>query len=315
VSFSKPFHVKSDIRIGISGWTYPPWRGKFYPGDLPHSRELEYASRAVRSIEINGTFYSLQRASSIRRWYEMVPEDFVFSVKGSRYITHNRRLKDAALPLANFFASGLLELGEKLGPFLWQLPPSFRYDRERLEAFFELLPRSSGEAARLAKRHEGRLSERAVLKPRADTEIRHALEVRHASFETPEFVRLLRKHHIAIVVADAAAKWPLIEDVTTDFLYLRLHGHDELYKSGYTNKALDTWEKKIRRWALGGEPRDARRIGSAGKPRKSGRDVFVYFDNDVKVHAPFNAMDLAERLGRKPGTLPGYEEAAVSAAS
>lgn len=307
--------MKGDVRIGISGWTYPPWRKKFYPEELPQNRELEYASRAVRTIEINGTFYSLQRASSVRRWYGTVPDDFVFSIKGSRYITHNRRLKDAAVPLANFFASGLLELGEKLGPFLWQLPPSFAYDRERLEAFFKLLPRSSGEAAKLAKRHDGRLPERAVLKARTEAPLRHALEVRHASFETPEFVDLLRKHGIAIVVADAAAKWPLIEDITTDFLYLRLHGHDELYKSGYTDKALDAWERKIRRWAAGGTPREARRIGSAFEVRKSGRDLFVYFDNDVKVHAPFNAMDLAARLGMEPGTLAGYEEAAVTAAS
>jgi uncharacterized protein YecE (DUF72 family) len=307
--------VKGDIRIGISGWTYPPWRKKFYPDGLPQNRELEYASRAVRSIEINGTFYSLQRASSIRRWHDTVPEDFVFSVKGSRYITHNRRLKEAAVPLANFFASGLLELGKKLGPFLWQLPPNFAYDRERLEAFFKLLPRTSGEAARLARNHDGRLPERAVLKARADTRLRHALEVRHASFETPEFIELLRKHRIAIVVADAAAKWPLIEDATADFLYLRLHGHDELYKSGYTEKALDEWERKVRRWAAGGMPREARRIGAASNVRKSGRDVFVYFDNDVKVHAPFNAMDLAERFGMKPRVLEGYEEAAVAAAS
>jgi uncharacterized protein YecE (DUF72 family) len=307
--------MKADIRIGISGWTYPPWRKKFYPEDLPQSRELEYASRAVRSIEVNGTFYSLQRASSIRRWYDTVPEDFVFSVKGSRYITHNRRLKDVAVPLANFFASGLLGLGGKLGPFLWQLPPSFAYDRERLEAFFKLLPRSSGEAAKLARRHDGRLPERAVLKPREETPLRHALEVRHASFETPEFIALLRKYRVAIVVADAAAKWPLIEDVTADFLYLRLHGHDELYKSGYTDKALDVWERKVRRWAAGGMPREARRIGTASGSRKSGRDVFVYFDNDVKVHAPFNAMDLASRFGMRPGMLEGYEEAAASAAS
>ena len=307
--------MKGDIRIGISGWTYPPWRKKFYPEGLPQSRELEYASRAMRSIEVNGTFYSLQRASSIRRWYDTVPEDFVFSVKGSRYITHNRRLKEAAVPLANFFASGLLELGEKQGPFLWQLPPNFVYDRERLEGFFRLLPRSSGEAARLAKHHDGRLPERAVLKPRADIRFRHALEVRHASFETPEFIELLRKHRIAVVVADAAAKWPLIEDVTADFLYLRLHGHDELYSSGYTDKALGEWEKKIRRWAAGGMPREARRIGPASKARRSGRDVLVYFDNDVKVHAPFNAMDLAARFGMKARSLEGYEEAAVAAAS
>jgi uncharacterized protein YecE (DUF72 family) len=299
--------MSADIRIGISGWTYTPWRGRFYPEGLPQNRELEFASRMLRTIEINGTFYSLQRASSIRRWYDTVPEDFVFSIKGSRYITHNRRLKDAAIPLANFFASGLLELGQKLGPFLWQLPPSFAFDRDRLSEFFLLLPRTSGEAAQLAKRHDGRLPERAVLKAREETKLRHALEVRHASFEIPEFIELLREHDIAIVVADAAAKWPLIEDITADFVYLRLHGHDELYKSGYTAAALDAWERKIRRWSKGGMPREARAVGKSIPPRQSGRAVFAYFDNDVKVHAPFDAISLAERLGMKPGSLGDFE--------
>lgn len=296
-----------EIRIGISGWTYPPWRKVFYPDGLPQHRELEFASRAVRSIEINGTFYSLQRASSIRKWYDTVPGDFKFAIKGNRFITHIRRLKDASVPLANFFASGLLQLGEKLGPFLWQIPPSLPYDRDRLEEFFKLLPRTSGEAAQLARKHDGRLPERAVLKAKSDFPLRHALEVRHASFQTPEFIELLREHHVAIVVAVAAAKWPFIEDVTADFVYLRLHGHDELYRSGYTPEALDTWERKIRRWSSGGTPRETVRLAPAPPPRTSGRDVFAYFDNDVKVHAPFDAMALALRLGMEPESLPGFE--------
>ncbi|WP_052573870.1 DUF72 domain-containing protein [Haloferula sp. BvORR071] len=296
-----------DIRIGISGWTYPPWRKVFYPEELPQHRELEYASRALRSIEINGTFYSLQRASSIRRWYDTVPENFRFSVKGNRFITHIRRLKDVKGPLANFFASGLLQLGEKQGPFLWQFPPSFSYDRALLEAFFKLLPRSSKEAAHLAKSHDGRLPERAVLKARTDVRLRHAIEIRHRSFEIPEFIELLREHEIAIVVADAAKKWPFIEDLTADFVYVRLHGHDELYKSGYTKRALDAWERKIRRWAKGGSPQEAQRLTPPPSPRKSGRDVFVYFDNDVKVHAPFDAMTLAMHLGMKPKPVDGFK--------
>lgn len=296
--------MAGDIRIGISGWTYPPWRKVFYPDDLPQRAELEYASRAVRSIEINGTFYSLQRASSFRKWHEAVPDDFVFSIKGTRYITHIRRLKDVAKPLSNFFASGLLELRGKLGPFLWQLPPSFKYDRELLETFFKMLPRDRSEMAKLARRHEGRFKGRAALKVHAEGPVRHALEVRHHSFENEEFVSLLREHEIALVVADTAGKWPFMEDLTADFVYVRLHGEEELYASGYTPKALETWQRKIDRWSKGGSPRGAKLQLAAPPPRKSGRDVFVYFDNDIKVHAPFDAMDLARKFGEEPR----YEE-------
>ncbi|MCW1912944.1 DUF72 domain-containing protein [Luteolibacter sp. GHJ8] len=298
--------MKAKLRSGISGWTYIPWRMSFYPAGLPQRRELEYASRAVRTIEINGTFYSLQRGSSFRKWRDSVPDDFVFAVKGSRFITHIRRLREIDQPLANFFASGVLHLGRKQGPFLWQFPPSFRYDPELLGSFFKLLPRSTKEAARLARKHDGRLPERAVMKAPEDLPLRHAIEVRHSSFESEEFIALLRKHDVAMVVADAAAKWPLIEDVTSDFVYVRLHGHDKLYSSGYTRRALDAWEKKVRCWLKGGTPREARCLAKALSPRKYGRDVFVYFDNDVKVHAPFNAAELARRFGDEPRVLEGY---------
>lgn len=265
------------IRVGISGWTYAPWRGVFFPEDLPQKRELEYAARQVRTIEINGTFYSLQRPSSYQAWYEATPPEFVFSVKGSRFITHLRRLKDVEKPLANFFASGVLRLREKLGPFLWQLPPNFPYDHERLETFFKLLPRSGAEAAALGRRHDARLRSRAWTRPNRIPPLRHALEIRHKSFENPDFIELLRQQRIALVVADTAGKWPYMEDVTADFVYVRLHGAEELYASGYTEAALDDWAKKIRRWAGKG-------------------DVFVYFDNDRKVHAPFDAIALERRL-------------------
>jgi uncharacterized protein YecE (DUF72 family) len=287
-----------DIRIGISGWTYPPWRGVFYPVGLPHGRELEYASRQVNSIEINGTFYGLQRPSSFRTWREATPKDFVFSVKGSRYLTHLTRLKDPKTPLANFFASGILELGEKLGPLLWQLPPNFHYDRQRLETFFQLLPRDSAAAEKLAHCHDSKLRVRAALKAIAKLPIRHALEVRHASFETAEFVALMREYDIAVVVADTAGKWPLIEDVTADFIYIRLHGAEELYASGYTESALDEWARKIHRWSEGGSPQGARLLTPPLPKRMAGRDVYVYFDNDVKTHAPFDAMSLGRRLGQ-----------------
>ncbi|HEY5753738.1 MAG TPA: DUF72 domain-containing protein [Chthoniobacterales bacterium] len=265
------------IRIGISGWTYAPWRGVFFPENLPQKRELEYASRQVQTIEINGSFYSLQRPSSYQAWYEATPMQFVFSIKGSRFITHLRRLKEVEKPLANFLASGVLRLREKLGPFLWQLPPNFVYDRERLEAFFQLLPRRSDEAAALGRRHDNRLRFRAWTQPGGIRSLRHALEVRHESFENKAFIELLRRHQIALVVSDGGGKWPLLEDVTADFVYVRLHGAEELYASGYTEAALDTWAGKIRRWARSG-------------------DVFVYFDNDQKVHAPFDAIALRRRL-------------------
>ena len=286
-----------EIRIGISGWTYPPWRGDFYPAGLPHDRELEFASRQVNSIEVNGTFYGLQRPSSFRTWHQATPDDFVFSLKGSRFITHLTRLREPKTPLANFFASGVLELGKKLGPVLWQLPPNFQYDRSRLENFFQLLPRDTAAASVLARSHDQKLRSRAALKPSADLAIRHALEVRHPSFEQPEFISLLREHDIAMVVADTAGKWPLIEDVTADFIYIRLHGAEELYASGYTEQALDEWARKIRRWSEGGTPENAKLLTPPPPARKQGRDVFTYFDNDVKTHAPFDAISLGKRFG------------------
>jgi uncharacterized protein YecE (DUF72 family) len=266
------------VRVGISGWRYPPWRGVFYPKGLPQRSELDYASRALSSIEINGSFYSLQRPENYRAWHEQTPPGFVFSVKGPRFITHMKKLTDVDAPLANFFASGVLALGDKLGPLLWQLPPTLGFDAHRLSEFFARLPRSSGEAAWLARHHDERLAGRALTVATDDRPLRHALEVRHASFKTAAFTELLREHHIAVVVADTAGKWPLIREVTADFAYVRLHGDTELYTSGYTDEALDAWALTIGGWAA------------------TGVDAFVYFDNDVKVRAPFDAMALAGRL-------------------
>ncbi len=270
--------MHQDVRVGISGWTYPPWRGVFYPKGLPHRAELNYAASLLSTIEINGSFYSLQMPTSYRSWHDQTPDDFLFSVKGGRFITHMKRLTEPEVTLANFFASGVLALRAKLGPILWQLPPNFRFDPERLGAFFAHLPRSTGEAAWLARHHDERLKDRALLDTDADRPLRHALEVRHESFKTPAFTELLREHHIAIVVADTAGKWPLIQEVTTDFAYVRLHGDKELYTSGYSDEALDTWAAHIRSW-------DA-----------CGHDVYTYFDNDVKVRAPFDAQALARKL-------------------
>jgi len=284
------------IRIGISGWRYPPWRGAFYPARMPQQRELEFAARAFDTIELNGSFYSLQRPESYRRWRDDTPDDFVFAVKGSRYITHMKRLRGIEAALANFLASGVLLLGPKLGPFLWQFPPSFRFEPELLEAFFELLPRTTAEALALARRRDARMRGRSALRIDEDRPLRHAIEVRHESFADPAFVRLLRRRRIALVQADTAGKWPYAEDVTADFLYLRLHGDKRLYASGYASAALDRWADRIRLWSSGREPADARRIAGPARKAKA-RDVYCYFDNDAKVHAPFDAAALARRLG------------------
>ncbi|HEX6992906.1 MAG TPA: DUF72 domain-containing protein [Gammaproteobacteria bacterium] len=283
------------VRIGISGWRYADWRGTFYPRGLPQTRELAYAAERFPTIELNGSFYSLQRPERYAAWCADVPDDFVFAVKGSRYITHMLRLANVTTALANFFASGLFELGEKLGPILWQLPPTLEYDRERLLRFFEQLPRDGPHATKLARKHDGRVTGRARVTAPDDLALRYALEIRHRSFVQAEFVELLRTEEIALVVADTAGKWPLLEDVTADFVYVRLHGSEKLYESGYTDELLDDWARRIRAWRAGRQVRDARTIGKPPAKRRR-RDVYVYFDNDVKAHAPFDALRLAERL-------------------
>jgi uncharacterized protein YecE (DUF72 family) len=268
----------AEARIGTSGWLYPPWRGVFYPPKMPHRLELQYLSSKLNSVEINGTFYSLQRPTSFQKWYAETPDDFTFAVKGARFITHMKKLVGVEAPLANFFASGVLALGEKLGPILWQLPPNLGFDPERLAAFFTQLPRSTGEAAWLARRHDERLKDRSFTSALTDRPLRHALEIRHKSFRTSAFPDLLREHAISLVVADTAGRWPLLRDVTADLVYVRLHGDVELYTSGYTDEALDRWAAEIGQWLA------------------AGLDVQVHFDNDVKVHAPYDAIHLAERV-------------------
>jgi uncharacterized protein YecE (DUF72 family) len=284
-----------DIRIGISGWRYKGWRGVFYPKGLPQRRELEYAAGAFRSVEINGTFYSLQRPENFAAWAAATPDDFVFAVKGPLYITHMKRLTDVETPLANFFASGIFRLGRKLGPILWQLPPNFRFDADKLENFFKLLPRDTKKAALLAGRHEDWLNDRAELRPPAKNAIRHALEIRHESFRVPEFIHLLRDHNIALVCADTV-EWPRLMDLTADFVYVRLHGSEVLYASGYGKKDIDIWARRVVEWATGGEPADAERVIDKAAPKRPVRDVHIYFDNDAKVRAPFDAKSLVARV-------------------
>jgi uncharacterized protein YecE (DUF72 family) len=287
--------AKRDLRIGISGWRYPPWRGVFYPNKLPHRLELQFASREFNSIEINGSFYSLQRPSSYQRWYDDTPPGFVFSVKGARFITHMKKLRDVETPLANFFASGVLCLREKLGPILWQFPPNFGWNPERFSEFFDLLPRDTRAAAKLARKHDDKLKGGAWTKTDASGPMRHAVEIRHQTFMVPEFFALLRRHGIAFVVADTAGKWPYAEDITADFVYCRLHGAEQLYVSGYSDKELEWWADRIEHWRKGKQPRDAKLIADR-KAEAGKRDIYIYFDNDAKVHAPFNAKTLVQKF-------------------
>ncbi|MFA1287634.1 DUF72 domain-containing protein [Xanthomonas axonopodis pv. nakataecorchori] len=294
------------IRIGISGWRYARWRGTFYPAGLAQRRELEYAAGCFPSVEINGSFYSLQRPDSFQRWHDETPEDFVFSVKGPRFVTHMKRLRDCEQALANFFASGILRLGAKLGPILWQLPPTLRFDAELLDAFLGSLPRDSEAAlARARKRDTALMQGRSALAIDRNRPIRHALEVRHDSFCDPACMRLLRRHNVAVVVADTAGKFPYLEDVSADFVYVRLHGDAQLYASAYSDSALDRWAARIAAWASGAEPDDAARVGARARKRAM-RDVYCYFDNDMKVHAPFDARGLMQRL-QLPTNCPARE--------
>lgn len=274
------------VRIGMSGWVYPPWRGAFYPKGLRQAGELGYAAERVTSIEINGSFYAMQKPANWVRWRDETPPSFAFSVKGPRYITHLKRLADVEPPLANFFASGLLALGAKLGPVLWQLPPNLPFDAGLLDGFLSLLPRSTHAAAALAAGHEERMSGRTWfdIAHEPDRPMRHAVEVRHPSFDTDDWISLLEQHHVASVTADSAGRYPRIDRTTADFAYARLHGAEELYVSGSDDAALDRWAA----WALA--------------HLDAGRDAYLYFDNDVKVRAPFDAMGLIARLPRPGAT-------------
>ena len=283
------------VRIGISGWTYEQWRATFYPAKLAHKSELKYAAGIFNSIEINGTFYSLQRPESFEKWAAETPGEFVFSVKGPQFITHIKRLGDVRAPLANFFASGLLKLGPKLGPFLWQLPPNFKFDAKRVAAFFKLLPRNTEAAVRLAKKHDKRVTGRAWMKTDANRPLRHAMEVRNKTFATPEFIALLREHDVALVCADTV-EWPRLMDLTSDFVYCRLHGPEELYASGYDDASLDQWAARVAAWARGDEADDGERASRVPSAKVPARDVFVYFDNDAKVRAPVDAQGLMKRV-------------------
>ncbi|WP_260980379.1 DUF72 domain-containing protein [Microbacterium paludicola] len=274
------------VRIGTSGWRYASWRGDFYPRGLVQRRELEFMGTKFPTVELNGSFYSLQRPESYRRWRDAVPEGFGFAVKGSRYVTHMLRMRDAETGLANFFASGVLALGAALGPILWQLPERQEFEADVLDAFLAMLPRSTADALRLARRHDRRLDGRAWLEIDEDRPIRHALEPRAESFR--EAGPLLRHHDVAMVCADTAGRFPRFDEVTAGFSYIRLHGAEELYSSGYTAEQLDEWARAI----------DAMAVGAEGR---APRDVYVYFDNDARGHAPHDAESLRRRCAYASG--------------
>jgi uncharacterized protein YecE (DUF72 family) len=259
------------IRVGIGGWVFEPWRGEFYPKGLPQARELDYASRKLTSIEINSTFYRTQKPDSFRKWAAETPDDFVFSVKGPQFATNRRVLAEAGPSIERFFASGVLELKSKLGPVLWQMALTKKFDPADFAAFLALLPTSL----------DGR-------------PIRHAVEVRHESFLVPAFIELLRKFSVAVVVVESD-KHPLIADVTGDFVYARLQRTSAKQKTGYPPPALDLWVERARNWATGGAPDDLATI-AAPLPSQGERDVFIYMISGAKVRAPAAAMALIERL-------------------
>ncbi|HWE84144.1 MAG TPA: DUF72 domain-containing protein [Terracidiphilus sp.] len=292
---------RGQIRIGMAGWRYDEWRGSFYPEKLAQKRELEYASRQLNSLELNGTFYSLQRPKSYAQWIKETPDDFVFSVKGTQFITHVRRLENVTTPLANFLAQGLLQLGRKLGPILWQFPPAFKFNPQLLQDFFDLLPRTHKQAAAYARQRDDWMADRSWLEVEEDLPLRHAIETRNKSFAVLEYISLLRKNQIAVVVADSV-KWPRMMDITADFVYCRLHGSEEIYPNGYDADGIDSWARRVLAWSRGDEVTDGMRVHPEAGPKHASRDVFVYFDDDVKVRAPHDALSLTRRIAELTGT-------------
>jgi uncharacterized protein YecE (DUF72 family) len=272
------------VHIGISGYEYPSWRGPFYPSKLPKREWFRFASRAFSTIELNGTFYSLKSPAAFARWEAESPSHgFVFAVKGSRYITHNLKLKNAGAALANFYASGVLALGKKAAVFLWQLPATYAFDRARIESFLSALPTSTRDAERIAESHDARLKHGALVRAEQSARYRHAFEVRHPSYFTDAFFDVLASHRIAFVIADTAGKFPYAERVTAPFVYVRLHGSGAIYASRYSDRELDRWADKIAGLTL------------------RGLDVYVYFDNDVEAHAPSDAERLVRRVTKVLG--------------
>jgi uncharacterized protein YecE (DUF72 family) len=259
------------IFVGIGGWTFAPWRGVFYPEGLPHAKELAYAATHLTSIEVNGTFYRSPGPAAFRKWAAEVPDGFVFSIKAPRFTTHRRELKDAGESISRFMGSGVLELGDRLGPLLWQFPPTKKFDETDFAHFLELLP---GEI-------DGQ-------------RLRHVVEVRHGSFCDPAFIRLLRRFDFAVVFSEHAT-YPAIPDATGDFLYLRLQKGDDSIRTGYLERDIGAWAARIKKWAGGETPADLTCIDPE-KAEARPRDAFVYFIHEGKVRAPAAAIKLLELL-------------------
>jgi uncharacterized protein YecE (DUF72 family) len=287
----------ASVRFGISGWVYPPWRGSFYPKGVKQKDELRYASEQVPIIEINSTFYSMQKPASFAKWHEETPADFVFSVKGPKYITHVRRLQEVEVPLANFLASGIFNLRGKLGPILWQLAPPTKFDPERMAAFLRLLPRDTKQALEMARNHSDWMKERALLEIDESRPLRHAIEIRNKTFANAAFVDMLREHNVALVFAESDSGWPMFYDVTADFIYMRLHGDGKPEEGGYSDEALERWAKRVRDWNHGEEPGDTGRVSVAKPPGSQPRDVYGFFDGeDIKLRAPADAQTLQKKV-------------------
>jgi uncharacterized protein YecE (DUF72 family) len=298
--------MAGDIRVGISGWRYEPWRGHWYPDDLVQRRELEYTAGKLDAVEVNGTFYSLQRPDSFRAWRDETPDDFRFAIKGGRFITHIKRLNIEPDTLGNFFAQGLLALGPKLGPVLWQVPPTLKFDAERVERFLAMLPSDTHQLADLASRHDGKLRHGAVTQADAKRPVRHVMEVRHASFRDEAFVKLLRRYRVGLVLAETPGHWEWAEDVTCPVVYLRMHGSEQMYEGSYGQAALRRLARRLRTWAGGGEPAKPDRIADLAARKRKGRQVWCFFDNTMKRQAPFDALQMRKHLKLEPrgGTLP-----------
>ena len=268
----QPAKTSQRIRVGVGGWTFEPWRGNFFPKGLAHSRELEYASRHLNAIEVNGTYYGTLKPASFQRWAEETPDDFVLSLKATRYATNRRVLAEAGESITRFVDSGITELKHKLGPIVWQFMPGKVFEPEDFEAFLTLLPQKIGSQA-----------------------LRHVVDVRNESFMTPAFLSLARRYKVATVFADAE-KFPSFADITGDFVYARLMASEPDIPTGYADAALDAWAERAKTWAAGGAPDDLPSIEEPGKSG-AGRDVFVYFINGAKERAPAAAMALLKRLG------------------